>query len=243
MSASKHNTCNLAGVCKCPHPRSSSGPTQHISGGFCPCKVLRSFLTAFLPVTLFDPCSHFWDTKGRQTFLFPSCQWINWEPEKWLLFLSCSQWQVLLFLKPELWFGPTYFSAVSKFFFPHQASNFHLKIDEWGYPTSLPAQTLSAAAGLMQEGLSPSLSWGVGQGSRHTGRHRNSCIWPPAAEFAARRLVLDRLGDAEVCRAPFKTDGVLRGPWAQPWPWSSPGSPCSLPLTWPTLFIFLFKKC
>lgn len=57
-----------------------------------------------------------------------------------------------------------YFPAVSLLskFLPTSNLNFLLKTDEEGYPHPPLAQMLSAAAGLMQEGLSPSLSWGVG---------------------------------------------------------------------------------
>lgn len=113
-------------MCKCTRAGSSSGPTQHISRGFCPWKVLRSFLTAFLPVTLFDSSSYFWNTKGRQTVLFPSCQWNSWEPENGTCFFPARTASAAF---PELWFGPAYFHTVSPWvsFFPHQASTPHIK--------------------------------------------------------------------------------------------------------------------
>lgn len=42
----------------------------------------------------------------------------------------------------------------------------------------------------------------------------NAGTQPPAAQHTAGGLVPDTLGDAEVCREPLKTDGVLRGSWA-----------------------------
>ena len=123
-------------MCTCTHAGSSSGPTQHISRGFCLWKVLSSFLTAFLPVTLYDSSSHFWNTKGRQSYSHLVSETV--ESQKMELVSFLLELQVLLFLKPELWFGPAYFPAVSPWvsFFPHQASTSHIKpqlpTENWG---------------------------------------------------------------------------------------------------------------
>lgn len=229
-------------MCKCSHAGSSSRPTQHISRGF--------FHGRCWEVSwLLSTCDLVWflftllEYKGQtQTVLFPFCHWNSWEPENGNVSFLFKLQALLSWKRLSSGFGSAYFPAgvlLSKFL-PTSSLNFLLKTDEEDYPTSPLAQMLSAAAGLMQEGLSPSLSWGVGQGFRHTGGHRSprsSCIQSPVAEFVAQRLMPSRLGDAEVWRAPFKTDGGLRGPLAESW-----GRMCSLPLTWPTLFILFWKK-
>ena len=249
VSASKHNRGNLAGVCKCSRAGSSLRPTQHISRGFCPWKVPISFLTASPTCDLGWFLFTLWEYTGQTDSLIPILPVKQLRARKRDLFLSCLNGKCYFSWNLSSGMGqPTSLqclleqvSSHIKPQLPISRLNFPLKTVERGCPTSLLAQMLDACSCRSDAG-GPQSFPELRSGAK---------VWDTQADTgapgvrASRRQLLSflprdvpgRLGDAEVCRAPFKTAGGLTGPRAEPW-----GSMCSLPLTWPTLFILFEKK-
>lgn len=216
------------------------GP-QHIPArGFFQWKVLRSFLTAFLPVTLFQFLFTLFGIQraDRQSYSHFATETVESQKMEIVSFLFKLQALLSWNLSSDL--GPA-----SSLQCPLEQVSSHIKpqlpTENWWKrilcPTSSDAVSELRVWCRKASVLPQAEEWG--QGFRHTGGHRSP------RNSSSRQLL--SLLPRDSCQAgwvmqryeghPFKTDGGLRGPLAESW-----GRMCSLPLTWPTLFYFIWKK-